>query len=115
MMKREDKVKIYKRNFKLWFTILFICFMTLYFSQVAGYYEYEQYQKSTFTSEQIKKFEADVALGKKVDINDYVDSDNQDYSNKMSDIGYKISDEIGKYVKLGIEGTFGALNKLVAE
>lgn len=114
-MKREEKVKIYRRIFKFCFTILLICFLTLYFSQAAGYYEYDQYKRSTFTSEQIKKFEADVAAGKKVDINEYVSTDNQDYSNKMSDLGYQISDKIGKYVKMGIEGTFGALNKLVAE
>lgn len=115
MLKREDKIKIYKRIFKFCFTILFICFLTLYFSGAAGYYEYEQHRKSSFTSEQIKKFEKDVTAGKKVDINDYLDSNNQDYSNKMSDLGYQISDQLGKYVKMGIEGTFGALNKLVTE
>lgn len=115
MLKREDKIKIYKRICKFCFIVLFICFLTLYFSQAAGYYEYEQHKQTTFTSEQIKKFEQDVAEGKKVDINDYLDSSNQDYSNKMSDLGYQVSDSLGKYVKMGIEGTFGALNKLVTE
>lgn len=114
-MKREDKIKIYKRIFKFCFTVLFITFLTLYTSQEAGYYEYEQQKKASFTSEQIKKFEEDVAAGKKVDINDYLENSNKDYSNKVSDFGYSVSDQIGKYVKIGIEGTFGALNKLVAE
>ncbi len=115
MLKREDKIKIYKRLFRITFIVLFVCFLTLYFSGAAGYYDYYQHKKTTFTSEQIKKFEKDVSDGKKVDINDYLDTDNKDYSNKVSDLGYYISDSIGKYVKVGIEGTFGALNKLVTE
>lgn len=114
-MKREDKIKIYKKIFKYCFTFLSITFLTLYLSQATGYYEYEQHRKSTFTSDQIKQFESDVAAGKKVDINDYLENANKDYSNKISDLGYNVSDNIGKYVKLGIEGAFGALNKLVEE
>lgn len=114
-MKREDKIKIYKKIFKYCFTFLSITFLTLYLSQATGYYEYEQHRKSTFTSEQIKQFENDVAAGKKVDINDYLENANKDYSNKISDLGYNVSDNIGKYVKIGIEGAFGALNKLVEE
>lgn len=114
-MKREDKVKIYKRIFKFCFTVLSITFLTLYLSQATGYYEYEQHKQSTFTSEQIKKFEADVASGKNVDINDYVDKTDKDYSNKVSDLGYNLSSQIGKYIKIGIDGAFGALNKLVEE
>lgn len=114
-MKREDKIKIYKRIFRFCFTVLLITFLTLYTSQATGYYEYEQQKKATFTSEQIKKFEADVAAGKKVDINDYLENSNKDYSNKISDFGYSMSETIGKYVTMGIEETFGALNKLVAE
>lgn len=115
MLKREDKIKIYKRMFRFTFFLLFVAFLTLYMSGENGYYEYEQNKHTTFTSEQIKKFEQDVADGKKVDINDYLETQNKDYSNKVSSLGYKVSDNIGKYVKLGIEGTFGALNKLVEE
>lgn len=114
-MKREDKIKIYKKIFKYCFTFLSITFLTLYLSQATGYYEYEQHRKSSFTSDQIKQFEHDVAAGKKVDINDYLENANKDYSNKISDLGYNVSDNIGKYVKMGIEGAFGALNKLVEE
>lgn len=114
-MKREDKVKIYKKIFKYCFTFLSITFLTLYLSQATGYYEYEQHKKTSFTSEQIRQFEADVAAGKKVDVNDYLENSNKDYSNKVSDLGYRVSDQIGKYVKMGIEGAFGALNKLVEE
>lgn len=114
-MKREDKIKIYKKIFKFCFTVLLITFLTLYTSQATGYYEYEQSKKASFTSEQIKKFEADVAAGKKVDINDYLENANKDYRNKISDLGYTVSEQIGKYVTKGIESTFGALNKLVTE
>ncbi len=113
MLKKEQKIILAKRFFRFCFIILFICFLTLYFSQTAGYYEYEQHNKTTLTKEQIEKFEQDVASGKNVDIDDYVITKNQDYSNNISDLGYNVSKNIGNYVTSGIEGTFNTINKLV--
>ena len=63
----EKRYKI----FKYVFVFLFIIFMTLYFSQLTGYYEYRNYQKMVMTEEQIKQFEQDIKDGKEVDIKDY--------------------------------------------
>lgn len=84
-------------------------------SQATGYYEFEQHKTTTFTKEQIKKFEKDVAEGKNIDMKKYLQNSNKDYSNKMSDIGYQLSSGVGNVVKAGIEGIFGALNKMVDE
>lgn len=94
------------------FLVLFMAFFTLYSAGKAGYYEYTQNQKKVFTEEQIKKFEEDVALGKDVDIEDYlIVKENFQGENKR--IGLKISELIGTYTKLGVNKIFKILAKLV--
>lgn len=112
-MKPEDRVKIYNRIFKYVFWILLVTFLTLYFSQATGYYEFQQHKKVVYTAEQIKKFEADVAAGKDVHIEDYMETTVKDYRNKTSDLGLSISETMGKIVKNGIEGFFSAINDMV--
>lgn len=114
-MKREDKIKIYKKIFKFCFWCCFITFLTLYLSQATGYYEYEQHKKVSFTNEQIKKFEEDVAAGKNVDLDSYLVEKEKNYSNKTSKLGYSISKTIGKYVKDGLDNTFNLINKAMEE
>ncbi len=114
-MKAEDRAKIYNKIFKYVFWLLLLTFLTLYFSQSTGYYEFKQQKKVIYTAEQIKKFEADVASGKDVHIEDYMESTNKDYSNKASDIGLSFSETLGNIVKSGIEGFFDSINKMVEE
>lgn len=109
----ESKEKIVNNIMKIIFLILFLVFLTLYFSQSAGYYDFELHKKSIFTKEKIKQFEEDVAAGKDVSIEDYLVETRKDYSNKASDFGYFLSKNIGKYIKDGIEGTFKMINKFV--
>ena len=52
--------------------IFFTSFLVVYFSDITGYYQYQNYKKTTLTLEQIKKFEEDVASGKEIDINEYL-------------------------------------------
>ena len=94
------------------FLVLFMAFFTLYSAGKAGYYEYTQNQKKVFTEEQIKKFEEDVALGKEVDIEDYLVI-KENFQGKNKRIGLKISEFIGTYTKLGVDKIFKILNKLV--
>ena len=94
------------------FLVLFMAFFTLYSAGKAGYYEYTQNQKKVFTEEQIKRFEEDVAMGKKVDIEDYLVV-TENFQGKHKRIGLKISEFIGTYTKLGVDKIFKILNKLV--
>ena len=87
--------------------------MTLYLSQATGYYEYELHQRVVLTEEKIKQFEKDVAEGKNINIENYLENTNKDYSNKLSSIGYNLSNTIGKYVRISIEQTLKALTKIV--
>lgn len=94
------------------FLILFMAFFTLFTAGRAGYYEYTQNKKKVFTEEQIKKFEKDVALGKEVDIDDYLVV-KEDFQGKNKRIGLKISEFIGTYTRMGVDKIFKILNNLV--
>ena len=114
-LKKEERIKVYNKSFKIIFWALLITFVTLYLSQATGYYEYELHKKVVLTDEKIKEFEKDVAAGKNISIEDYLETTNRDYNNKTSSAGYYLSSNIGKYVRIGIEETFRMLNKLVED
>ncbi len=109
----SKKEQLANNIFKVIFLILFLAFLTIYFSQESGYYDYELHKQSVFTKEQIKKFEEDVANGKDVRIEDYLVSVKKDYSNKTSKFGYFVSKNVGKYIKDSIENTFKIIGKFV--
>lgn len=94
------------------FLILFMCFSTIYSAGKSGYYEYTQSQKKVFTEEQIKKFELDVALGKEVDIEDYLIV-KENFQGKNKRLGLKISEFIGNNTRLMVDKIFKILTKLV--
>lgn len=109
--KKEDFVKTV---LKLFMIVIFISFLTLYLSQNSGYYQYEQYKKTSFTKEQIQKFEQDIKDGKKVDITDYLDNDVGDYSNKISNLGLSLSRGIEKTIKKGLNKVIELLNSVMS-
>lgn len=111
----ENKQKVFNKIFKYITILSFVTFLTLYTSQKTGYYEYSNYQKKSLTEEEIKKFEEDIKNGKDISLSNYKENTNISYSNKMSNIGNKLSNSINKNVKKGIEGFFGMLNKMVEE
>ena len=78
-MKKNKKNKF----FKILFMILFIIYITIYFSQLTGYYEYKNYQKTVLTRNQIKKFESDVKNGRDVKLENYVVNTNKHYQNNL--------------------------------
>ena len=110
-MKKDKKNKIYK--FIFW--LFFMSFLVIYFSELTGYYEYQNYQKTALTEEQIKKFEEDVKNGNKVDINEYLVVNNKKYNNTLSKLASKLSDGISKLVNSGVEYTFKYISKLIDE
>lgn len=110
-MKKDKKLKV----FKFIFLLLFIVYLTIYVSQLTGYYEYKNYQKTMLTKEQIAKFEDDVKNGKNVKINDYVVNTNKNYQTNLSKMGFNVSELISKLVNKGINSSFDFLVKLVDE
>ena len=114
MKMSEKKENVIKYIVKLFIVVIFISFLTLYLSQNYGYYQYEQYKKTRFTNEQIKKFEQDIKSGKQVDITDYLDNSDTDYSNKVSDLGLNLSRGIEKTIKKGINKVISLLNNAMS-
>ncbi|MFA5603685.1 MAG: hypothetical protein WDA12_02380 [Bacilli bacterium] len=112
-MNPEDKTKLYTKIFNTTFIILLILFLALYVSQSTGYYDYEQHKKVSLTEDKIKQFEKDVHDGKNIDIENYLESPVKNYQNKISQLGYKLSYNIGKYTKRGIKETFKFLGKMI--
>lgn len=110
-MKKNKKNKI----FKYIFMMFFISFLVVYFSELTGYYEYQNHKKTTLTEEQIKKFEEDVSNGKEVDINEYIVVETTNYNNKLSKVTSKLSDCISNIVESGVEQTFKFLSRLIDE
>ena len=108
------KQKVANVIFKYFFLMSFITFLTIYFSQATGYYEYEQYKKKELTEEQIKKFEQDISEGKEIDIETYL-KPTKNYENKISNASLAISDTIGEYMVKGVEFIFNGLGKLIEE
>ncbi len=107
-----DKRKILKRVFRYSLMICFISFLALYMSQRTGYVEYENSKQVALTEKQIKKFEADVAAGKKIDMEQYLKTNEKNYQNVISRLGLKISKTAGGSVKTIVESGFKVLSKL---
>ena len=110
-MKKNKKNKFWKYIFMMFF----ISFLVIYFSELTGYYQYQNYKKTALTEEQIKKFESDVASGKELDLNKYLIVDNRNYNNKLSKLTSKLSDGISYVVQSSVENAFKFLSKLVEE
>lgn len=107
----EKKYKVFKWTF-LFFLVIFL---TLYFSQLTGYYEFKNYQKMSLTQDQIAQFEQDIKDGKQVDIKDYVVNTDKDYQNRFSKTGLKLSTGISDFVKNSVVKIFGAVAGFVSE
>lgn len=101
---------------KNWFLrllfISFLIFLGLYIASISGYYEAQVSNKVALTNEAIKNFEQDVLDGKTVDINTYIQKENKDYSNKMTDLGDKITESVQKFLTSGFGGIWDALKVL---
>ena len=108
-MKKKNKI------FKYIFYMLLFSYSVIYFSEVTGYYEYQNHQKKAMTEEQIRKFEEDVKNGKEVDLNDYIAVETKSYKTNLSKITSKLSDGISYIVQGGVNQTFKFLSKIMEE
>jgi ABC-type dipeptide/oligopeptide/nickel transport system permease component len=93
--------------------IAFIIFIGLYVTNVTGYKEYELHKRTELTKEQINKFETDVKENKYIDINDYINNDDVNYSNGVSKVSLTFSNTTSKYIKEIINKAIKLINKLL--
>ncbi len=95
--------------------VSFVTFFALYLSQSTGYFEYRNSKKVALTNKQIEKFEQDIKEGKTVDIENYIETNNQNYQNTISKTGLTISNLTEKAIRKLIDGSFKVLGDLVGE
>ena len=94
--------------------ILVFLFFVLYFMQDSGYNEYTRNRENMLTEEEIKEYEEDIEAGKDVTIKDYLNKDNVNYDNKVSDLGLDLSELIGDVFNKGMNAFFEMLNEAVS-
>ena len=110
-MKKKNTNKI----IKFIFLIFLFSYAIIYFSELSGYYEYQNHKQVEMTNEQIKKFEEDISNGKEIDLTEYLVKSNNEYNNTLSKLTSKISDGISYIVKTGVDKSFNFLSKIVEE
>lgn len=96
-----------KNTFRIIFLTLVLLFIGLYFASNSGYIDNSYKNKKILTEEQIKIFEEDVKNNKPINIDNYVIDKEEQYDNKLSKIGLKISNTIGKCFESAINYVFG--------
>lgn len=85
--------------------LLLFSFLFVYIIGSSGLYEYRLNNKKTLTEDAIKKFEADVKNGVKIDLNDYIVVE-KNYDNELTRTNRKISNYIGSVFKKAFKYLF---------
>lgn len=83
--------------------VLFIIFLCLYSMSINGYVQSVNMKKTLMTEEQIDNFEKDVKNGEYIDMKDYIEKGEIDYSNKVSDFGEDLSELISVAARKSID------------
>ena len=109
------KHKKLNKLFRYTILVSFVTFFALYLSQSTGYFEYRNSKKVALTNKQIEKIEQDIKEGKTVDIENYIETNNQNYQNTISKTGLTISNLTEKAIRKLIDGSFKVLGDLVGE
>ena len=102
-----------KKLFEILFILLFLVVVFIILSSETNYYEYSNNKKTSITEENIKRFEEDISKGKKIDISNYINEDNKDYSNKVTNLGDNLSNLINKTVNFILKTSFKAIEKMI--
>lgn len=103
------------RVFKPIIIFILIIFISAYYVSNSGYYEYHMQQKTVLTNEKIKEFEEDVKNNKDIDIKNYLEYEEVDYSNKLSNLVYDFSNNGVKVSRKVIKALFKKLSYLVED
>ncbi len=92
-----------------------IIYISSYYVSNSGYYEYNMQKKTILTNEKIKEFEHDVKNNEDIDIKNYLDYEEYDYSNRMSNIMYDISNNRTKITRKVMKYLIKKLSYLVED
>lgn len=100
---------------KLIIIVIILVFICSYYVSNSGYYEYYMQEKTVLTNEKIKEFERDVSKNKDIDVKDYLEYEEVDYSNRFTNLIYNISTKASKLTRKGIKALFKRLSYLVED
>lgn len=81
---------------------LFVVFIALFIANMSGYYESKIREGTTITEDKIKEFEEKIQNGEEIDIEAFLNNDRVDYSNKISNLGEKLTVNIETVFKDGM-------------
>lgn len=104
-----------KKILKLISIIIVFIFSVSYMIAESGYYEYTMQKRTIITNEKIKEFEEDIKNNQEIDLKNYLDKEEIDYSNKITTLVYNISDNSNKLARKTIKYIFKKLGSLVEE
>ena len=95
----------------LLFTTFFL-FLALYMTQETGYNEYNQAKRTALTDYEISLFEQDLKEGKEINPDKYLKNQEKDYNNRLSKMGFFLSQEIEKTFQKGMNAFFKMLEDM---
>lgn len=104
-----------KSLIKLIILIIVIAFISSYLIASSGYYEYTMQEKTILTNEKIKEFEQDIKENKDIDLKEYFEEEEIDYSNKLTTLVYNLSEKSNEITRKLIKNIFKKLGSLVEE
>lgn len=108
-------IKIKNKGLRLILVIILLIFISCYYVGNSGYYEYYLQEKTVLTNEKIKEFEEDIKNNKEVDIKDYLDNYDEDYTNKFTNLVYSVSNEGVEITRKIMKKIFKKLSYLVED
>ena len=92
--------------------LLFLVFTALILAYESGYYETKNKNRAILTKEAMAKFEEDIKNGEVVDVKDYLKEERVDYSNTVTKVGNKITNNLSGFMTKGLSGLFKSLKGL---
>ena len=90
--------------------VLFLIFLSIYYSSNAGLIDYQSKYKKDLTEEEIAKFEEDIKNGIDIDLTNY-NKDMDRYNNTLSKATLKISNGIGNVFQSLLDYFFSQMEK----
>ena len=100
---------------KILFLLIGIAFVSSYLVASSGYYEYQMQQRTVLTNEQIKEFEEDVKNNENIDLKDYYMNNEVDYTNKLTNLVYNISETSSNLTREIMKKIFRKLGSMMED
>lgn len=91
---------------------LFILFIALFIANMSGYYESKIRDRVIVTEEGIKEFENLVQNGEEIDVTSFLNTEREDYSSKMSNLGDTITSGFENFISNGANILYDVLKSL---